>query len=316
MSQSSLPLDWTNKFTDPYAVLGISVTADDRRVLKRYRDIAKLLHPDRYALDGGNEKELATQLLARIVNPAYEQLKQEKGRTESVALLRIKVRRLCREGPLTPQSDIAHQLMEHPASAVDVFYEQAIAQLADSQYQQFDQFEIVTDQLSELNLVYLQLKMGEVFFREKRTGLVASNEAKPLQFTPTSAAFETSVESYDQRHYRRAQEYAKKANWTQVVQELRDAIKIKADKSDYHALLGVAYLQQNLQGMARVHLRQALKLNPNDPLATRFAAKLGLGDAASTTQQTNSKKNIGELKQSNDPSPKRGGLFKLFRAKK
>ncbi len=297
MSYSVLPSDWIKKFADPYAILGIPVAADDRRVLKRYRDIAKLLHPDRYAMTEGNEKELATQLFARLVNPAYEQLKQDKGRAEHTALLRIKVRRICREGPLTPQSDIARKLMEHPATAVDTFYEQSISTLAESQYQLLDlhKFEAITEQLSELNLVYLQLKMGDGIVRERRTGLIAAAEARPVQFTPAPTNPEVVTESYDQRHYRRAQEYAKKGAWTQAIQELRDAIKIKATKSEYHSLLGVAYLhQQKLPGMAKVHLKRAYELNPKDPLLLRFGPKVGLPitppGRASTSVSNNGKR--------------------------
>lgn len=284
MSYSSLPSDWIKKFADPYATLGIPVAADDRRVLKRYRDVAKLLHPDRYALAEGDDKELATQLLARLINPAYEELKQEKGRAEHTSLLRIKVRRLCREGPLTPTSDIARKLMEHPATAVDTFYEQAISTLAESQYQSLDleTVESVTQQLSELNLVYLQLKMGDGIIRERRTGLITATEAKPVQVAPAPTNPEVATESYDQRHYRRAQEYAKKGAWTQAIQELRDAIKIKATKSEYHSLLGVAYLQQQkLPGMAKVHLKRAYELNPQDPLVLKFGSKVGLPVPAS-----------------------------------
>jgi curved DNA-binding protein CbpA len=293
MSYSALPSEWIKKFADPYAILGIPVAADDRRVSKRYRDIAKLLHPDRYALAGGNETELATQLFARLVNPAYEQLKQDRGRAEHTALLRIKVRRLCREGPLTPESEIARTLMEHPATGVDTFYEQAISTLAQSQYEslELEQFESITRQISELNLVYLQLKMGDGIVRERRTGLIAAAEAQPVQFTPAPTNPEVVTESYDQRHYRRAQEYAKKGAWNQAIQELRDAIKIKATKSEYHSLLGVAYLhQQKFPGMAKVHLRRAYELNPKDPLVLKFGAKVGLPVASPGRTHNNSQR--------------------------
>jgi tetratricopeptide (TPR) repeat protein len=312
MAQSSLPSDWLNQFSDPYALLGVSVAADDRRVLSRYRAVAKLLHPDGQVLADEAAKQLAGQLFARLVNPAYQKLKQEKGRAENVALLRFKVRRLCREAPLSPKSALATQLMQHPVSQVDVFYEQAIAQLAESQYQPLDQFEPITRELGELNLVYLQLKMGEVFIREKRTGIVSAPEAKPLQFTPAPEA--PPHENYAQRHHRRAQEYMKKGNWTQAVQELRDAIKIESDKSEYHALLGVAYLHQNLKGMATVHFRQALKLNPQDPLAAKYAPKLGIQTNSIQDVQPNGKSANAQQKQKATKS--NGGLFGLFRSKK
>ena len=312
MSQSTLPSEWLTNFSDPYAVLGVSLAADDRRVLKRYRSVAKLLHPDHYMPEDDTAKDLASQLFARLVNPAYQKLKQEKGRKENISLLRLQVRRLYRAAPLSPKSDLACQLAQQPINAVEVFYEQAIAQLAESQYQPLAQFEALTQQLSELNLVYLQLKMGDVLIREKPTGLVSAPEAKPIQFTPTDTG--TVSESYAQRHYRRAQEYMRKGNWKEAEQELRDAIKIEADKSDYHALLGVAYLRQNLQSMAKVYLRQALKLNPQDPLACKFGPKLGLEVATPSNAQQNGN---APKKQPDTKTPKNnGGLFGLFRSKK
>ena len=312
MSQSTLPSEWLANFSDPYAVLGISLAADDRRVLKRYRMVAKLLHPDHYTTADDTAKDLASQLFARLVNPAYQKLKQEKGRKENVSLLRLQVRRLHRATPIAPKSDLACQLSQQPINGVDVFYEQAIAQLADGQYQPLDQFEPLTQQLSELNLVYLQLKMGDVLMREKPTGLVSAAEAKPIQFTP--AATENVSESYAQRHYRRAQEYMKKSNWKEAEQELRDAIKIEAGKSEYHALLGIAYLQQNLPSMAKVYLRQALKLNPQDPLACKFAHKLGLEVATPASGQPNG--NAQKAQTNNKAAKNNGGLFGLFRSKK
>lgn len=288
MSQSSLISDWSNEFTDPFAVLGVAVTADDRRVQKRYRAVAMRLHPDRFIDADDSTKDLTIKLLSRLVNPAYEQLRQEKDRKDSLAILRLKVRSLTRTAPLSPQSDIARQLMERPVSNVDVFYEQAIVELAETQFNPHSAFPSVTQQLMELNLVYLQLKMGDLGggVQEKRTGLIAVNDTRPLQYAPAPTKPEVATESYDQRHYRRAQEYAKKGAWTQVVQELRDAIKIKADKSEYHSLLGVAYLflEKPLPGMAKVHLRRALELNPEDKYGLRFGPKLGLEVVASAPQ--------------------------------
>lgn len=267
----SLPPHWVEKFTDPYAVLGVAVTADDRRVTQRYRSIAMLLHPDRFAQTNDTTAEFAGQLLARLVNPANQKLKQEKLRREVKAELRFLVRR---QQALAPQSELARQLMGHPASGVDVFYEQAVAQLAERQYKPLEQFPYITEQLSELNLVYLRLKMRETL-GERPTALVSAQEAKPPTFTPPAATEEAQQETYDQRQYRRAKEYARRGQWSEVLQELRDAISIEPNVSEYHALLGVAYLHQNLMGMAKVHIKRALVLNPQEPLALRFAIKVG-----------------------------------------
>lgn len=281
MSQAPFSTEWLNRFQDPYAVLGLSVTADDRRVLKRYREIAKLLHPDGYIGADAEVRDLATQLFAKVVGPAYQKLKQDKGRAENLAMLRFRVRRAMRETPLDPKSAIALELMATPSSNIDVFYEQAIARLAETQFVPLGNFDNTTVQLEELNLVYLRLKMGEPIIREKRTGLVSS---PPVQVRPQVAFVEKNAEAeaidYAERHFNRAQSYAQNANWTAVIRELKDALKINASRSNYHALLAIAYLKQDLPTMARVHCRQALKLNPKDSLALRYAPKLGVDTAS------------------------------------
>jgi curved DNA-binding protein CbpA len=296
MSQIPFSTDWLKQFSDPYAVLGLSVSADDRRVLKRYRSVAKLLHPDGYTTADPADRELASQLFAHLLSPAYQKLKQDKGRSESLALLRVHVRRMNREEPLVPQSEVARQLLKTPMQSVDVFYEQAIAQLAESQYQPLYQFEQITPQLIELNLVYLQLKMGEPV-RPKPTGLVPADQIK--RETPAAAPPDPNqfVGTYAQRHYMRAHEYMKKESWSMAVQELRDAIRLEPTKSEFHSLLAKAYFMQNLTGMATVHFRQALKLNSQDPLAMEYAKKL-------------------KIKLDPPSAGKKGGLFGLFAKKR
>ncbi|PSB18851.1 J domain-containing protein [Phormidesmis priestleyi ULC007] len=297
--------DWLNKLSDPYAVLGISIVADDRRVLKRYRSVAKILHPDSYGATDPAIAELATQMFARLVSPAYQTVKQEKGRTEAVAMLRFKVRKLVRESALVPQSEAARELMRKPVQEADVFYEQAIAKLAEVQYQPLDHFETITQQISELNLVYLQLKMGDVFFTEKRQGVVAVSPEIPSPSVNPSANSEFVQPDYARRHYERSQEYVKREEWTQAISELKDAVKMQPNKAEYHALLGYSYLRQKMMGMAKAHIRRALELNPQDPLASNLAPKLKLDGSVPSGSPSTSKPPSKE--------EKRGGLFGIFR---
>lgn len=310
MSQIPFTTEWISRFQDPYAVMGLSVTADDRRVLKRYRDLAKLLHPDRYISAEDEIRDRATQLFSKLVGPAYQKLKQDKGRAENLAMLRFRVRRLTREQTFEPNSDIARELLGKPAAQVDVFYEQAIARLSSDQYQPLDRFEAVTLQLDELNLVYLRLKMGEPIIREKRTGIVSAKPPvvpRPAAASPTSPPEAESID-YAQRHYDRAQTYARNGNWPEAVRELKDALKLNASRSNYHALLAVVYLKQDLPTMGRVHCRQALKLNPEDKLALRYAPKFGINPESPTTGATESKgKATGKSKSDSDK-----GLFSIF----
>jgi curved DNA-binding protein CbpA len=308
MVHNTFSQDWLKQFTDPFAVLGVSVAADDRRVLKRYRNVAKLLHPDSFAVGDAEKREQATQMLARLVNPSYQRLKQDSGRSEAMAMLRFRVRRISKEEPLQGTSELTRKLINTPTADIEVFYEQAIAELAQHQFQDLQKFADITQEIGQLNLIYLRLKMGEPIIREKRTGLVAANDARPIQFTPVPTDASPSTTSYAQRHYQRAQEYMKVANWSMAVQELRDAIKIESDKSNYHSLLARAYMEQNLPGMAKVHFRQALKLNPQDPLALKYAPKFNI----TVDQPPSQNGKTPSHHQNGKASKPSGGLFGLF----
>ncbi len=312
--------DWLQTLSDPYAVLGISIAADDKRILKQYRHIAKRLHPDRYVGHDQATQDYVGQLVARVINPAYEKLKQEKNRAEVIALLRLQAKHMKQAGQFVPTSDVARELMRQPTQLAVMFYEQQVAALAIMQYQSFDQIERMIQQLRELNWVYLQLKMGDAADqREQCTGLMSHREttpaiaelryAQPSSATASSATASsatslatslttslttslvtgltssqssqslsptTSQNVYAMRHYDRAQQYMKKGAYDPAIQELKDALRMEATRSEYHALLGYAYFCNNLPGMASVYSRQALKLNPDDPLAKKMAQKLNL----------------------------------------
>ncbi|MBF2036900.1 MAG: tetratricopeptide repeat protein [Leptolyngbyaceae cyanobacterium T60_A2020_046] len=303
MSTSAFPPDWIKKFSDPYAVLGVVVTADEQRILKRYRQIAKLLHPDKLTAVDADTRELANQILARLVNPAYQRLKLDKGRAETLATLRFKVRRLLREEKLIARSENAKHLLDTADESVDLFYEQALSKLSLKQYNSLGQFAQQTAEISELNLIYLRRKMGDPVIREKRTGLVASSTVPQSVATPApSPSMPTtgsgSSTDYAQRHVSRGKIYIAKKKYPEAIQEFRDAVRIEPSNSDYHTMLGQAYLLQKMMGMAKVHIRQALKLNIQNPVARKYAQQLEIA--------------LNDLETPNG-SPKKGtGLFGRF----
>jgi curved DNA-binding protein CbpA len=295
MAQLTFSANWQAFLADPYAILGVSVVADEKRILKHYRNIAKILHPDRYIQADPQLREFVGQVLAQLVNPAYAQLKQEPHRAEVIALMRMQVQHMAQQGTLVPQTESARQLARQSVQSADIFYEQQVATIAAQMYDDLTSFAARIQELRELNQVFLQLKMGGGNLREQRSGLVPPRSATPTPTAqtpathpatqPTAPDEETQAEQYARRHHHRAEEYLQKGAFDQAIQELRDAIRMQPQRSDYHALLSYAYLKRELIGMAKVHCRQALKLNPADDVAQKVAKrlKLELDSAAATT---------------------------------
>lgn len=277
MSQPAFSQDWLQQFTDPYAVLGLSVVADERRILKRYRQVAKQLHPDVQRHQSGEDQAFVHQVLSKLVNPAYQRLKQDNGRKEVLATLRFKVRRLAREERLDPHGDLARQLLVVPEAEVEVFYEQALTDLSTTQYQSTESFASATQHIAELNLIYLRRKMGDAVIREKRTGLVAAHTVTNAPVpTPSPSQAPRPPVSYAERHFSRAKDYIAAKNYPPAIQELKDALKLEPKNSSYHCLIGQVYLLQKLPGMAKVHIKQTLRLNPDHAVALKYARMLKL----------------------------------------
>lgn len=310
MPHAAFSPEWLNRFTDPYALLGLSVAADERRILKRYRAVAKQLHPDALMTVAPELRQFAAQVLPKLVNPAYQRLKQDKSRNEVLAMLRFKVRRLSRDQPLNPTGEQSKQLLEVPEPEVDVFYEQAVDRLCDRQYESVADFEACTQQLSELNLVYLRRKMGAPVIREKRAGLMAAASVPtapaPLSDTPSDGKSVSGL-MYAERHYSRAQEYLKGKNMQAAIQELKDALKIDPQNSSYHCLIGQAYLLNKLTGMAKVHFKQALRLNPNNAVALKYAQQLKIAMADAPVRD--SKGSGAAIRPTAEKRSLFGGLF-------
>lgn len=306
MSTAPFSPDWIKRYSvDPYAVLGVAVTADERRILKRYRQVAKRLHPDIQATQNESGREFANQVLTRLVNPAYQRLKQDKGRSETLATLRFKVRRLSREQKLLARGELAQQLRESPEPEVDVFYEQALSTLSEAQYSSSEAFAKRTAAIAELNLIYLRRKMGEPVIREKRAGLVSSAVVQqPVSVTANNSAGQPVSGppiNYAQRHIDRAKTYINNKKYPQAIQELRDAVRIEPTNSDYHTMLGQAYLLDQKGGMAKVHIRQALKLDSRNAVALKYAQQMNL--------------DITDLSGNGAKKKKSGGLFGRFAKK-
>jgi Flp pilus assembly protein TadD len=100
------------------------------------------------------------------------------------------------------------------------------------------------------------------------------NHSQPSGKSLTTAGISPAAKGRAQSHYLRALEQIKMKRLTLAVQELRDAIHNDPQNSEYYALLGKIHLEKGLTGVANINLRQALKLNPEEPLALECMKKL------------------------------------------
>jgi curved DNA-binding protein CbpA len=302
--------------TDHHAVLGIPLNSDTKQVRKQYLKIARNLHPDTVKVKNDDERKQASEILSKLVNPAYEQLSKSAAQAEYKLVLAQTGKRLAVEAAkVNIESDIAKKLAQAGAN-LEVAYQSAIKQLAAQQYDTFDRILDTIGQISELNMVYLMLKEGRGIKSSSTTAASSSQSRPPAKAgansstPPAEAATPTATSPVD-AYLRRAHEYIGKKNYAKAVLELRDALKLDPNHSTCHSYLGIAYLQQKQVSMARVHINKAIAANPQDPMAIK--AKKAL-ERVMGGQNSSSRPESSPAASNNKSSG--GGLFGMFGGKK
>lgn len=125
-------------FTDQHAILGVPVDADFKDIRKRYLQIARRLHPDSCAAESQADKQRASQLLSKLVNPAYEKFSKDAVRAEYIVLLKQMGKRLVQESAsIELKNELSKQLAQ--TNNIDHAYKTSLSQLAQKQYDSFDQ---------------------------------------------------------------------------------------------------------------------------------------------------------------------------------
>ncbi len=295
-------------FADYHSILGVSIESEVKEIRKSYLKIARRLHPDSGLTVSESDRLLADQLLSKMVNPAWEKLSQEKSRIDHVLILKLKGQSAQRNASIEVLGNLAKQLMT--ANNPDYFYRTALQDLADRQYEQFDQAIELTAQISELNLVYLMRREanGELSEPKPQLFTTATHTPTPAEVvvTPAPPKEETMAEQY----YRRAEGFMAKGNYAKATLELRDALESEPNNSRCHSLMGMVYLRQNQGTMAKIHFNKALSVNPQDPMALEGKQWLDQKASRTTSQPT------AKASKPSDSKPS-GGLFGgLFGGKK
>lgn len=301
---------------DHYASLGLTIGASKGEIRKRYFQVARHLHPD--SCPASMDKQKASRVLSKQVNPAYEILSQDKDLDEYKVLLRLVGQRAVREiDPHSLATEAAQALLT--ANDFEEIYQKQVSQLADIQFNSLEGTLEIAHQLSELNLAYLlrcedaKMTQSSVVPRPTVTPAqsVPSNETDTAVTSPPATRPPAQAAANDQfvnQYCRRAEELIAKNRFQEAIVELRDALKLDPKSSRCHSLLGKTYWQQQQTTMAKVHFGQALKLDPGDVEALK-----GMAQLEKLEKRTNSKKS-----KESTPSkgPERKGLFGLFGSKK
>ncbi|PMB52848.1 molecular chaperone DnaJ [Fischerella thermalis CCMEE 5201] len=257
-------------FIDYHAILGVPINTAIKDIRKRYLKIARRLHPDSSAVSSKMEKQLASDLLSKLVNPAYEKLSQEKNYTEYIVVLLQMGKRLVQESAsLELTTDVAKQLVSIPN--VEQAYKVAIAKIAETQYDSLQQSIEVIAQISELNLVYLMRSAGKAVSTPPPPAKATVNNTAAAPPPPPAPAKEDSAA---EQYLRRAQTLIDKNQFAQAKVELQDALKLEPKNSRCHSLIALVYVKQNQLKMAKIHFDNALKLDPNDQVALTWKPKI------------------------------------------
>ena len=297
---------------DYYSILGVPIDATAKDIRLRYLKIAYQLHPDTCQVETPEEKEKASQILSKLVNPAYENLYKDKPRKECQLIFSEIGRRLADDiDKITVGTDIGKTLLKAEKNREKIYHE-LVTKIAAEQYQDLRSFSTKIAFISELNMVYLMLKhKDELSGNNSRSSSTAISV--PIQSTkpvlnieptnndsinqPTSTNNQAPESPVDpltakiQKLIRNAEEAEKLGKLEQGILELREAIKLDNSNSKIHAMIASFYFQQNNTTYGKIHLNKASSLNPNEPLVKKIKEDL---KQAEISKQESSGKSKGK----------------------
>ena len=294
---------------DHHAILGVPLDADAKQVRKRYLKIARKLHPDSLRSASDEEKQQASELLSKLVNPAYETLSQEKASVEHKVSLRLKGEQLQKQPTLLALSTEQSKKVAN-SNNVDYEYSNALKGLILEQYESVDTVFEASGEFSELNAVYVMRQGGAPAPAENTSAPAATAEGAGAKADETTVRMKSASERREElinSFINRAKEFEYKGNFSRAIVELREAVKAHPQNPICHAELGRMYMRSKQLKMAGIHTKRALALDPENKTAADVKKKLD-NDPPNVT---------GGSRVPKKPSGGGGGLFGgLFGGKK
>ncbi|WP_247215129.1 J domain-containing protein [Synechococcus sp. C9] len=289
---------------DYHAILGVPLDAGPQDIRRRYMRVARALHPDTTGHLSEEDRQIAAQLLSRLVNPAYEKLFNDKVRAEHNLILKMIGQRVAQD-TLPFETEAANLLLRQ--SDPETYYRETLGKLNERQFAVPHETMQVINEISELNLAMLRWQYAGntvAFVNRPAPTPVATPEA-PAASTPPPAAPEPAKPSFLDQFYNRAEELVRMKDYPGALRELDDALKLDSGDARCLSLKGYVYLQTNQLKMAKIHFERALK---RDPSNTRASQGLEVVEKMLAKQ---AKEN--EAKAKTTPEKKKGkGLFGFF----
>ena len=263
---------------DHHAILGIPLDADAKQVRKRYLKIARKLHPDSLRTASDEQKQQASELLSKLVNPAYEVLSQERSSVEHKVSLRLKGEQLQKQPALLSLSSEQSKKVAN-SNNIDYEYANALKALVLEQYESLDTAINAIGEISELNAVYVMRQGSSVSPAAKASAAqgAPANGGAVQADDPTKTRVKSSSERRAElikSFINRAKEFEYKGNFSRAIVELREAVKAHPQTPLCHAELGRMYMRSKQLKMAGIHTKRALELDPNNQIATDVKKKL------------------------------------------
>ena len=302
---------------DYYAILGTPIDANAKEIRLRYHEIARQLHPDTSPFSESQYKQQASQILSKLVNPAYENLYKDKSRRECQLILTEMGRKLASDtSQITLVTDTAKKLYSNNQGK-EKLYKELIEKLAPNLYDDLDKILTKIALISELNMVYImsqeEIELGSVgeskpkYATNKTSPVTGSsstdsnqtNSGDHLNSNPQEESF-SSFTSRLSKLIHNAQQRQEEGNIEQAILDLREALKIDPSNSTCHALIGSCYLQQGNMTYGRIHINKAIELNPNDQLVKQSQQKLK--EVESKDSKKSSKYNDSKAQKSSQKS--------------
>ncbi len=321
--------------SDYYAVLGVPVDAPLNEIRRSYRNIARLLHPDRFVRDGEGKEE-AERAFSFIVNPAFEVLSNEGQRRDYDRVVRSWALKSFERKELFPNNPTATPMFALKASELVTFYHQIVFEGSKDIYKdQSDLIQMsVANELSIFNLAFI-FNCGRLGINYNVASIAAPRAVpsvpptQPLSPVPPSQAQPPTkpmaqptvpapveprpMTSGATVHFERGKKLLSGGHYREAITSFKEAIKANPTNADYHANLGLAQLRQGFPGMAKPEFEKALQLDPKQPDALRELRKFTPGDVSATNKNASAGKSLPKATNAKPlEEGEKGALQKLW----